>query len=467
MSTISPSFTAGGLSSGLDTNTIIDGLVSLEQQPLTLLQKQQAAYQSQISTMGSIASQLSALQTAAKALGSGGALAVSTTSSNTSFRATTGAGAAAGSYQVQVTGLATAAKARSTGFASTDTVKAGSLDITVDGVHYPTDPTNPIAWQDGASLADVMAVIQASGAPVSATILNDGQKSYLSLTKLSTGFTVGTDPKQALVVTETSTGSQGHALGVAALPDPASLLDPPATLDPTNATFTLDGLAFTRSTNTVSDALPGVTLSLSSTGAAEGLNLANDVSGTQQRLQTYVNAYNAVIQIVQRELSPTANTDRTQTLAGNATVRSLQQMLQGLGSQQVPGLGTVRTLADLGVKTNRDGTLTLDATTLSAAVTRSPSSVNALFSTASTGLSAVVSAAVDQYVLPSNGMLSLAQSGLQGRVKQMGDQATTLQSRLDAYKATLQAQFAAMETVVSQWKTVGSFLTSQSSSSSK
>jgi len=450
MSTISPSFTAGGLSSGLDTNTIIDGLVSIEQQPLNLLQKQQAAYQTQISTLGSIASKLSALQTAAKALGSGGALAVSTTSSNTSFSATTGAGASAGSYQVQVTGLAAAAKSRSTAFASTDTVTAGSLDLAIDGTHYAAP-----AWKDGASLTDVVAAIQASGAPVSATILNDGQKSYLSITKLATGYTVGSDPKQALVVTETSTGSQGHALGVT------------STQDPANAAFTIDDLPFTRSSNTVSDALPGVTLSLTSKGGAETLNLANNVAGTQQNLQGYVNAYNAVIQVVQRELSPAANTDRTQTLAGNATVRSLQQMLQGLGSQQVPGLGTVRTLADLGVKTNRDGTLTLDAATLSAAVARSPSSVNALFSTASTGLSAVVSAAVDHYVLPSNGMLSLAQTGLQGRVKQMGDQATTLQSRLDAYKATLQAQFAAMETVVSQWKTVGSFLNSQSASTSK
>ncbi|GEJ59172.1 flagellar filament capping protein FliD [Anaeromyxobacter diazotrophicus] len=447
-SSTSPSFTAGGLASNLDSASIIDGLVALQQQPLTLLQKQQSAYQSQISTLGSIASRLSALKSAAQALGTGGALAVGVTSSNTSFTATTGAGAAAGSYDLQVTGLAAAAKARSAGFASAVTVTGGSLDLAVDGKHYPT-----AAWKDGASLADVAAAIQASGAPVTAVVLDDGTNRYLSVTKRDTGYAVGSDPKQALVLTETSTGTQGHALGLA------------ATQDPANASFTLDGLPFTRTSNTVSDALPGVTLALASKGSAETLTLANDVSGTARKLQGYVDAYNAVIQIVQTELSPAANTDRAQTLAGDATVRGLQQRLQGLGSQQVAGLGTVRTLSDLGIKTNRDGTLTLDSTALAAAVARSPSSVDALFSTASTGLAAVVGAAVDQYTLPASGLLSLAQSGLQDRVKQMDDQAATLQSRLDAYHATLQAQFTAMESVVSQWKTVGSFLSSQASQS--
>jgi flagellar hook-associated protein 2 len=448
-STISPAFTAGGLASNLDTNTIIDGLVALEQQPLTLLQKQQAAYSTQISTLGSIASRLSALETAAKALGSGGALAVNVTSSNTSFTATAGTGAQAGSYDVTATGLAAAAKARSTGFASGATVKGGSLDLAIDGKHYVTG-----SWADGAGLADVAAAIQASGAPVSATILNDGTNSYLSVTKLDTGYAIGTDPKQSLVMTENSTGSQGQALGFKSIQDPA------------NATFTIDGLDFTRTSNTVSDALPGVTLSLESIGDKETLTLANDVSGTKAKLQTYVDAYNAVMQIVQGELSPAANTDRTQTLAGDATVRGLQQMLQGLNIQQVSGLGTVRTLADLGVKTNQDGTLTIDDAVLSNAVASSPNSVNALFSTASTGLSAVVSAAVDQYVLPASGLLTLDQSGLQDRVKQMTDQESTLQTQLDAYRTSLQNQFTAMESVVSQWKTVGSYLSAQSQNSS-
>jgi flagellar hook-associated protein 2 len=459
-----PSFTAGGLASGLDTNTIIDGLVSLQQRPLDLLKSQQTGLQAQVSTMGSIASKLSALGDAVRALGTGGALAVSATSSNTSFSAAPGTGATAGSYSIQVTELASAAKSRSTAFASTDTVTGGSLDLAVDGQHYPPPGQGPITWQDGASLADVVAAIRASGAPVSAAILFDGQNSYLSVTKRDTGYAVGGDPSKALVVVETSTGSLGHALGIAPLPDPS---DPTGKtpLLPTNAAFTIDGLPNTRSSNVIGDALPGTTLTLKSKGGtAEDLTLDNDVAGTKAKLQTYVDAYNAVIQIVQQQLSPAANTDRTASLAGSSTLRFLQQQLQALGSQQVSGLGPIRSLADLGVKTNRDGSLSIDDSVLGSALATSPDAVNALFATASTGLAATVGAVTDQYVQPGTGILALAQSGLQTRAQQMSDQETQLQSRLDAYRATLQAQFTAMEQIVSSMKSIGSFLTAQSAS---
>ncbi|HYS79990.1 MAG TPA: flagellar filament capping protein FliD [Anaeromyxobacteraceae bacterium] len=461
MSTITPSsttpaFTAGGLASTLDTNSIIDGLVSLQQRPLDLLKSQQTGLQAQISTLGSIASRLSALGDAARALGTSGALAVSATSSNTSFSASPGAGAAAGSYSIQVTELATVAKARTTAFGSADKVKAGSLDIAVDGVHYPTDPTKPITWQDGASLADVVAAISASGAPVSAAVLFDGTSSYLSITKRDTGYAMGSDPAQALVVTETTTGTTGRALGI-------NPFQPP-----TNAAFTLDGLPFARTSNVIGDAVPGTTLTLRSKGGdAEELTLANDIAGTKAKLQTYVNAYNGVIQIVQQQLTPAANTDRTASLAGSATLRSLQQTLQAFGSQEVPGLGTIRTLADVGVKTNRDGTLSIDDTVLGSALVASPNALNALFTKASTGLAATVGALADQYVKSGTGLLSLAQSGLNTRAKQMDDEQTQLQARLDAYRASLQAQFTAMEQIVSKMKNVGSFLTSQSAMNNK
>ena len=449
-STTTPAFIAGGLASTLDTNSIIDGLVSLQQRPLTLLKSQQTGLQAQISTLGSLATRLSALGDAGRALGTSGALAVSATSSNTSFSAAPGAGAAAGSYSVQVTALATAAKWRTSAFGSTDTVKAGSLDIAVDGIHYPTDPTKPLAWQDGASLTDVVAAIRASGAPVSAAVLFDGQSSYLSITKRDTG-------SGPLVVTETSTGSTGRALGVPELQ--TSGLD---------ATLTVDGLPIVSSSNVITGAIPGTTLTLKSKGLdAENLTLQNDVAGTKAKLKTYVDAYNSVIQVVQQQLSPAANTDRTASLAGSSTLRSLQQTLQAFGSQQVPGLGSIRTLADVGVKTNRDGTLSIDDAVLGSALASSPDALNSLFTTASTGIGATMGAFTDQYVKPGTGLLALAQSGLSTRAKQMDDNATQIQARLDAYRATLQSQFAAMEQIVSQLKNTGSFLTSQSALNNK
>jgi flagellar hook-associated protein 2 len=404
--------------------------------------------------MGDLASKLAALESAAKALGSGGVLGVKSTSSSSSFSVAPGAGAAAGSYRVHVDALASPAKSRSAGFGSDDVVLAGSLDISVDGVVYSTGQ-----WQDGASLADVADAIRASGAPVSAAVLNNGTNSFLSITKRDSGFTSDT-ADQSLVVTENTSPDAvtGRTLDIASIQTP------------TNASFTVDDLSFTRTSNVVTDAIPGTTLTLQQPmgkGAYDDVTLENDVAGTKAKLQTYVDAYNAVMSAVQTQLSPAQGTDRSSTLTGDSSVRMLQQQLQSLGIAQVPGLGSVRTLADLGVKTQKDGTLTIDDATLGAAITRDPGAVDALFSTASTGLAAVVTNAVESYVDPTNGLLTLAQAGLNDSVKRMDDEIANMQARADQYRASLVAQFAAMEQVVSQYKNIGTFLQNESQQQNK
>lgn len=461
MANVGASFNAGGLASGLDTNTIIDGLVKLRQGSIDLLRTQQTALRTNISTLGDLTSKLSALGDAAKALGTGGVLGVKATTTNTAFSAVPGTGAIAGSYSVQVDALASAAKERSTGFVEGMTVAGGALDIVVDGVHYPTKgadgSTYPAAsWGDGASLADVASAIRASGAPVSASVLFDGTNSYLSVTRRDPGF-AGDDATQGLVIQESTAGGYGQALGLAYLKDGAG-----KDVLPTNASFRVDGLAFTRSSNVVSDALPGTTLTLKSAGgAAENLNFENDVDATTKKLQTYVDAYNAVIKTVQKQLSPTAATNRASTLTGDSLLRTLQGDLQSFGSAQVPGLGTVQSLAELGVKTNRDGTLSIDASTLTAAVSRDAGAVDALFANADTGLAAVVGSLVDRYTNATGGLLVDAKSSLDGSVSRMDDDAERMQARLDAYRATLVQQFATMEQLVSGYKNIGTFLQNQ------
>ncbi len=108
---------------------------------------------------------------------------------------------------------------------------------------------DPITITDGESLGDVAGAIRALGAPVSAVVLNDGTKQYLSVTNLDTGFT-GADASTALQISENSTGTQGQSLGFAQVHGAS------------NALFTVDGLQFTRQSNTVTDAIPGTTLTL-------------------------------------------------------------------------------------------------------------------------------------------------------------------------------------------------------------
>jgi flagellar hook-associated protein 2 len=437
-----PAFTVGGLATGMDTQSMIDKLVSLESRPLTLLQNQQSAYRSQVSTLGDITSKLSALQTAARDLASSGVLGLKTTSSNTAFSATPGSSAVASDFSVQVQTLATPAKWQSAAFGASDTVKGGTLTITAGEKEYV------IGIADGASPEDIAYGIRTSGAPISAIVLDGDAGKQLSLTSLATG-------SDAATLSFAETGTTGtKSLGLVSKQTAA------------DAKLLIDGLLFTRSSNTVTDALPGTTLVLKEQGgAAETLSIANDTDATQAKLKTFVDAYNAVMWVVQRQLNVTKETDRSKTLAGDSTVRSLQAALGRIGSTVV-GSSSVRSLADLGLETQQTGTLLIDSTTLASAIARDPNAVNRLFADATGGISKITSDLVTAYT-GAAGMLSVRQKGLQDQIRRMDDQAENIQRRIDSYRKTLMSQFTAMEKVVSGYKSIGNFLTNQSLLQSK
>ena len=434
-------FQAGGLASGLDTNTIVDKLVQLQQQPLTLLKKRQAAARTQVSLLGDLTSKLDALRAAARALGDGGVLGAKATSTNTAFTAAPGTNAVAGSYRIQVLALAQAAKARSDAFAAGEVVRGGTLAITARGTAYA------VTVADGATLEDVAAAIRQSGAPVSAVVLDNGTSRYLSVTARDTGYPLSGVPADALTIVETSTGAAGRPLGATVLQVAQ------------NASLTVDGLPFTRTGNVVDGAVPGTSLTLRAPGgAAEDLTTAYDPDATKARLQTFVDAYNAVISIVQKQLSPDASTDRESTLAGDPTLRSLQSRLQRLGATSVSSLAAVRTLSDLGVKTARDGSLSIDAAALGTAMGRDPAAVNALFANATDGIAAGVGTLVEAFTRTGDGVLASRKASLDRTVRAMDDRAAALQARIDRYRENLVAQFTAMEATISRLKASGSFL---------
>jgi len=442
-----PVFQASGLASGLDTNSIVDAMVAVAQQPLTALQKSQSDLNTQISSLGDLISKLNALQSAAQGLSDNGVLGVKPSSVNTGFTATAGSSAVAGSYSVQVMALAQAAKVRSEGYASTDTVTGGTLSLSVQGTSYP------ITIADGAHLGDVATAINQSGAPVSAVVLNDGTNNYLSITSANTGYPTTGKPADALSYTMTATGTAGKALALTTIQAAQ------------NASMQVDGLTFTRQSNLVSDVLPGTTLSLQSVDtAAENLVLANDPASTQANLQKFATAYNAIVSALGQQLNPVSN--RSATLADDNSIGWIQAQMQQLTTAVVPGIANVHTLAEVGLKTSQDGTLSVDQATLTKAIAKNPSAVNSLFSTSGTGISALVTNLANLYAQGTTGILATDQTSLQDRVKLMGDQASALQAQIDTYRQTLLAQFSAMESTVSSLKTAGNYITALFTSSS-
>lgn len=440
-----PTFRASGLASGLDTSSMITELVKIESRTVDMAQAQKDAYSSQLSVLGDLISKLGALKTAANGLGTSGVLGVTQSSTAQGYTASPSPSSAPGRYAVQVDDLAQPARARSQAFGSASAaVTGGSLDLSVDGT------TTSVTIDDGMTLTQLADRISRSGAGVSATVLETNGQAFLSITRRDTGFVVGQPASSALTITETSTGSAGQALGAA------------ITQTATNARLTVDGLPFERRSNVVSDVVPGTTLTLSKrTTSPEDLVLTTSVGETQKSLQKFVDGYNDLMKLVRKQTNIAQLTDRAKTLGGDPSVRGLQSALQGLVVTQANPGSSVRTLADLGVKTGQDGTLSIDATRLEKAIATDSGAVNALFQTASTGLAAATSSLADRYTTGNDSILLVRQSGLNRSIRAMDDHIKALQLRVDAYRERLVKQFTAMEKVVGGFKSIGNFLTSR------
>ena len=430
-------------SSGLDTTSIINQLVQIESRPITSLQQKQSNLRSQGSQLGQLAAQLSAFNDATQAL-SAGVVQVGVAGTYSGFTAVGDSSAAAGNYNVQVTGLAQAAKSRSQGFAT------GSASVAGGALHFDSGGTGyDVTVADGTALSDLVAQINATGAPVNAAVISDGTQSYLSITNRNTGYPSSIAADQALALTFTPAGGSANAALAFSSVQTAA-----------NASLTVDGLLVSSQSNDVTGVIPGVTLTVKAkTAAAETLTLTNDEAATAKALQTFVNSYNRLVTNLESQLHTAAGSDRSTSLAGDASVRGLQQQLQALFSTTVPGLAQVSTLADLGVTTQKDGTVSLDSKKLNAALALNPDAVNQVFSKATTGVAAVTKSLVSQYTDTLSGAFTLEQQGLTKRVKDLDSQVLAAQEHATEYRTLLVQQFSAMEAIVAGFKSASQYLT--------
>lgn len=438
-------FRLGGLASGMDTNALIEQLMKIESNSITVAQNRQAAFQSQISQVGEITSKLQALAAATAALKTNGALGLSQVGTHSGATVTLGPTAAAGQYALGVDQLATTAKAQSVAFPSADSPVHGTLSLSVDGVD------TPIPMTDGMSLSEVAAAINQSGAKVRATIIQTDGQAFLQIATKNTGFTPGQPTSSALVITESSSGGLPLPLGFT------------ITQQATNALVTVEGVQLERSSNTIADAVPGVTLALKAvTAAPEDVVLGTDSAATATKLQTFVTAYNDVMALIHKNLNIGQEVDRTKTLGGDSALRGLQNSLMGMVSSIAnPSSTTLRSLLDLGISTQKDGTLGLDKSKMDKALSADPDAVNALFQQATDGVSDRIKSLVDSYTNSSDGILVSKSKSYDKSVKQISTEIDSLRLRIEARRTQLISQFAAMEKMVGGFKSIGNYLTSQ------
>ena len=439
---MTPKYQVGGLSSGIDTMSIIDQFVSIQKIPIQKVQQRQALARNQISVIGDLANRVNALANAAKELSTNGVRATNITSSTSTFSATSDSAALPGSYDITVQSMAKAAKAMSGSFSSQwSAVSGADLNFSISGKTYD------ISIADGTSLGDVVKQINASGAPVNASIINSGAGSYLSIVNRETGYS-GNDASEGLQITSTPTGSGGTDLNLNVY-EQAS-----------NAVISIDGqITVERQTNTMSDVLPGVSLTLKNTGGPETLSLAADTAATTARMQSFVNA---VKNVNDRIDAITANTPENEAvLAGDSTLRGLKEQIKRVVTKTISNAGTLSNLGDIGLSHDRYGALRLDTAKFQKALNADPNGVNALFSDATTGVYSALQTIADNATKPNTGILTIRSSSLNNKVKAYDKQIERMNKSAESYRTQLTQQFSAMETIMSKLKATGNYLTQQ------
>jgi flagellar hook-associated protein 2 len=392
----------------------------------------------QISTAGSLVTQLKALQTAASNLATDGVVAIQPTETYSDF-SVTGSAKAESTYAISVQQVAKQAKARSQVFTSAQdasVVPDGELQFSIDGTNTVRIDTT------GKTLADVAEAINQNISGLSASVISTTTGYYLNVSRTETGFAKAT----------------GQAAALTMVSDPGLGLSVWQSAD--NALLTVDGLSVERASNTVSDVLSGVTLHLKGeSGVEHDVSFAADSSGTEEALNTFVTAYNTLAETIKSQLVQDPSQSYGETLLGHTAMTTIQRGMQAMLSKVVVPSGSVRTLADLGLELQRDGSLSLNDYSLQKALTKSPGAVNAVFSTATTGVSATVKTLVDAQTSPLSGTLTRQQRSLQSQILDLDDRATEMQRTLDAERKRLVAQFTAMEQLIAGFNSAGSYLT--------
>ncbi len=440
--------TFAGISSGIDSAQIITQMMYLERAPVRQLEQRRSDYQSQLSIIQSINSKLQTLQTKAQELDTLTEFLSYTANSTEEdeVTATASGTASQGTYKVEVTQLAQAERTYSDAFDDEEeegAAGAGDLTITIDS----EDTVIEITASD--TLETIVGKINASEAEVSASLINTTAGYRIQVTGNETGA------DNAIDFTES---------GTLAL----DLDDNTPYQVAQDAALEIDDFAVTSSDNEVDDAIEGVTLTLHDlTATSVDVTVAPDSSAISTKVTEFVDAYNEVQSLIHREFDFTGEAKGADRLAGDATLRSIQTQLGSAISSTISGLtGSYSALAQIGISTDDDGTLSIDTDDLNSAIASDTLGVGQLFAGtvdhSADGISDTMDDLVDSFIDFADGVLTAKIDGFNTRIDNIGDSILRYEERISKKEDQLRLQFTNLEVTISQLTSQSNFLASQS-----
>lgn len=456
----------------LDVNALVTQLMSIERQPIDKLNTQISSYQTKISSFGTVTSLVSGFQSAVQSLNTNLQGFSSVSSDSTVVTASAVSTAVPGSYTLNIsylaqsqnlvaTGQTASTTAISNGTATTvtfdfGTISGGTLTAGVySGATFTSNgsgTTNVTIDGTNNTLEGIRDAINAADFGVTATIVNDGSATPYRLALTSTTSGASNSIK---ITTSGGDGTINSLLGY----DPAGVQNLNQTIAAQNASFTVNGIAISKSSNTVSDAIAGVTFTLKQvTASPVSLTVAHDTTAISSAASSFVDTYNALYSQLKSRSAFASGTDQAPSLAGDGTIRLMLNQLLGIFTTPASG-GDLAYLTEVGISTQSDGTLKLDSTKLNSAIASNYSDVNNLFSS-TTGFGTRLEAWTSS-VLSTGGLIDNRTRSLNTSIDEFNDRISRLEVRMSALQSLYTAQYTNLNMLLISMNNTSSYLTQQ------
>jgi flagellar hook-associated protein 2 len=428
------SFNAAALlnGNGIDIKSVVNAILSRETGPLSAWQNQQTDLSTQAGLLAGLNDNLTSLEAAIISLADPhGALASqSATSSQPSIlTASAQPTAIPGTHQILVNSLATIGTLYTNPLTDGNTAfSAGDIQLQIGGSGGVIRDI-PITTGSNDTLNTLASYINTQKWGVTATVVTDASGARLALVSQASGV------PGALAITTNTTNLVFNA-----------------PVGGTNASLTIDGVPFSSATNTITTAIPGVTLNLASAPVPPTpvqITVGPDAGQATAAINNFVSAYNSVIGILNSQFTvdPTTNTEGP--LGSDSTLRTLQSSLLNDVTYAITGNSGLVNLASLGIDFNNDGTLTVNQVatdthpSLSNVLAQNPSAVQSFFQNVSgTGFANNFNSDLFNLTDPTNGIVNVDIAGNKAQQKALTTQISNLQDRLTAEQAALTLQYA-------------------------
>jgi flagellar hook-associated protein 2 len=456
-----------GLATGMDTDSIVKQMMEIERRPIERLEKQKESEAARLMAFKQFDERLNSLREAVGSMNLTSEVRESSIdlSSSAPFTATSN-GAGSGSYDVAVKQLAQVQKSVSGGNSSDTEGVLGTGTITLGSTTINVDESNN-------SLLGLQEAINAVAAEtgVKASIMNDGSGSDTAYHLVLTGQ----DANTSFTPTVDLTG--GETLAFEEMRSAQQ------------AVVEIDGLEVFSDSNTLSGVIPGIDLHLDSTSEvigtdAEGnpeyqtslMNVEPDTTALKEKVQNFVDSYNGVMDWISAgydefgasrpsaaEVEAGQEDVLSDLVRGDSAINGVKRQLQGLLSTQIDTSGDFSVLSQLGISTQRDGSLALDEAKLDNAITTKFDDVVSLLAGEGTepGVMKHFNSALLDITGPSSGLYADKKDSYDRNLKSIDSQIDRMEMLAAKREETMRAQFNSLELLVSEMNAQSDYITQQ------